>query len=419
MLPMTSYETITILLQLFGTLILATYTNWMNFVIVLPAGAILIYQRQYYVSSGREIKRFDSVSKSPIYNYVSETMSGRSVLKAARLQERLMRQFMWLEDDHSCVFLLFIHTTRWLSFRLEVTITFMYLVVVVIFIELSRSTVITLNFSASDVGITLSTIVKLLGLLQWGIRQSVETETSLTSVERLISFAELKSEKETISSKENPLKIGQLGEMLRSEASMIEKDNLDGRLEFENVSFKYYDKGPLVLKNVSMEIIPGEKVGIVGRTGAGKSSLISALFRIRNLDHGSIRVGNRDIGEIQLSQLRQSLSIIPQSPTLLTDTIRANVDHSGKLSDEKIWKALKQVQLDKFVNSLKLKLETPLEKSGNNLSLGQKQLFCLARALLKKSKILLVDEATANVDPYTDKLIQRTIRNSGIYVGIL
>ena len=167
-----------------------------------------------------------------------------------------------------------------------------------------------------------------------------------------------------------------------------------------------------------MSIKPGEKVGVVGRTGAGKSSLISALFRIRNLYEGSIRIGNQDIGDIELGKLRQSLSIIPQSPTLLTDTIRGNVDQSGQLSDEKIWKALRQVKLDKFVNSLELELETPLEKSGDNLSMGQKQLFCLARALLKKSKILLVDEATANVDPYTDKLIQRTIRNSGKYVGI-
>ena len=285
-----------------------------------------------------------------------------------------------------------------------------------LFIELSRSNLINLQFSAGDVGITLSTVLKLLAYLQYGIRQSVETETNLTSVERLISFAELESEKKTVSSEQKPVKIEQLGEMLSSEISMIDGD---GNVEFENVSFNYYEKGPLVLNNISLTIKPGEKVGVVGRTGAGKSSLISALFRIRNLYEGSIRIGNQDIGDIELGKLRQSLSIIPQSPTLLTDTIRANVDLSGKLSDERIWKALRQVQLDKFVSSLELKLETPLEKAGDNLSTGQKQLFCLARALLKKSKILLVDEATANVDPYTDKLIQQTIRKSGKYVGIV
>ena len=226
----------------------------------------------------------------------------------------------------------------------------------------------------------------------------------------------MESEKKTVSFEQKPVKIGQLGEMLKPEVNMIDGD---GNVEFENVSFKYYEKGPLVLKNISMSIKPGEKIGVVGRTGAGKSSLISALFRIRNLYEGSIRIGNQDIGDIELGKLRQSLSIIPQSPTLLADTIRANVDLSGKLSDDRIWKALRQVQLDKFVSSLELKLESPIEKSGNSLSMGQKQLFCLARALLKKSKILLVDEATANVDPYTDKLIQHTIRNSGKYVGIV
>ena len=145
----------------------------------------------FYVSTGREIKRLESVSKSPIYNYISETMSGRSVLRANQLDDILLEQFMGLEDNHSCVHLLFIHTTRWLSFRLEMIMTLLFVSIVIVFIELSRSTIIDLKFTASEVGTTLNTVNNLLGLLQRGIQESVETEMNLTSVERLIYYVKL------------------------------------------------------------------------------------------------------------------------------------------------------------------------------------------------------------------------------------
>ena len=409
LLPLTASDTIFILFSTLGALVLAVYLNWLNIVLVLPLAVYLIWLRQYYASTGREVKRLESMSKSPVYNYVSETISGRSVLKAMKLDQTLIRKFMEAEDEHTSVHRTFILTRRWLGFRIEVLISITLLLVTIVFVELTRSSKIGIIFSAGDVGTTLNTFSNLLGWMGWGVRQSVETETNLTSVERLIHYSQLESEKDTISSKSKPVTVKDLSQMLRPK----NESNLDfsGDVRFDKVSFNYYENGPLVIKDVSLVIPSGQKVGIVGRTGAGKSSLISSLFRISNICAGKLSINGVDLLDTKLADVRRALSIIPQTPTLLTDTIRANVDPTLKIDDEKVWTALRQVQLEKYVKGLPKQLDNNLEKSGDNLSTGQKQLFCLARALLKKTKILLIDEATANVDPYTDKLIQETIRS--------
>ena len=185
----------------------------------------------------------------------------------------------------------------------------------------------------------------------------------------------------------------------------------NGSIQFKNVKFRYFETGPTVLNKLTLTIPAKQKVGIVGRTGAGKSSFIAALFRIANCDKGgAIRIGGENTATMSLTKLRNSISIIPQTPTLLSDTIRTNVDPSRTCSDDQIWAALRQVKLDAFVMGSEAQLDTQLVDSGACLSTGQKQLFCLARALLKKTAILVIDEATANVDMNTDKLIQETIR---------
>uniref|UniRef100_A0A671US81 Multidrug resistance-associated protein 4-like n=1 Tax=Sparus aurata TaxID=8175 RepID=A0A671US81_SPAAU len=349
-MPWTFVDFTQVFLQILGVIAVSVSVIPWILIPVLPLLLFFIYLRRYFLQTSRDIKRLESTTRSPVFSHLSSSLQGLWTIRAFGAEQRFQKMFDAHQDLHS-------------------------------------------ELDAGSVGLALSYSVTLMGMFQWGVRQSAEVENMMTSVERVVEYTELESEAPWETQKRPP-------------PDWPSK----GLVTFDRVSFSYSDGGPLVLQSMKAMFRPKEKVGIVGRTGAGKSSLVSALFRLAE-PQGKIYIDGVLTSEIGLHDLRQKMSIIPQDPVLFTGTMRKNLDPFNQHTDEELWNALQEVQLKSAVEELPGKLETVLAESGSNFSVGQRQLVCLARAVLRKNRILIIDEATANVDPRTDQLIQKTIRD--------
>uniref|UniRef100_H2Z8F9 Uncharacterized protein n=1 Tax=Ciona savignyi TaxID=51511 RepID=H2Z8F9_CIOSA len=374
--------------KVFATLFVICYATPLFVIALLPILLIYYSVQRFYVSTSRQLKRLESISRSPIYSHFSETITGASTIRAYGLQNSFIKQSENLVDVNQMAYFPNIVSNRWLALRLELVGNFIVLFAA-IFAVAGKGTI-----DSGIVGLSVSYAMQITQTLNWMVRQSSELETNIVAVERVEEYSNVVQEAPLVIEGERP--------------------NKDwpsvGEIKFEDYSTRYRSELDLVVKNINADIKGGEKIGIVGRTGAGKSSLTLALFRIIESVEGCITIDGLNISKIGLQDLRSKLSIIPQDPVLFSGTLRMNLDPFDSYTDEELWNALKHSHLKDFVLGLTLKLEHEVSEGGENLSVGQRQLVCLARALLRKSKILVLDEATAAVDLETDDLIQATIR---------
>ncbi|NXV20153.1 MRP3 protein, partial [Cepphus grylle] len=357
-------------------------------VVIVPLAILYFFVQRFYVATSRQLKRLESVSRSPIYSHFSETVSGASVIRAYRRVKSFVDISDLKMDENQKSYYPGIVSNRWLGVRVEFVGNCIVLFAA-LFAVISKN-----SLNAGLVGLSVSYALQVTLSLNWMVRMTSELETNIVAVERIKEYSETETEAPWIIEGKSP----------------PEDWPSKGELEFVNYSVRYRKGLDLVLKGLNLHIHGGEKIGIVGRTGAGKSSMTLCLFRILEAVKGEIKIDGVRISEIGLHDLRSRLTIIPQDPVLFSGTLRMNLDPFNKYSDEEIWKALELSHLKRFVSSQPSMLDYECSEGGENLSVGQRQLVCLARALLRKTRILILDEATAAIDLETDDLIQMTIR---------
>ncbi|CAK4133591.1 unnamed protein product [Aphanomyces euteiches] len=368
-------------------------TPWFT-IVLIPLALIYISSQRYFIKTSRELQRLDSISRSPVVSLLTETLEGLPTIHAFGAEEAYSARNEVLLDRNQRAYFLNFTANCWLALRLEFAGTIVATAAAV-FAAVGHEVHAGEAF-AGLAGVALSYAFDVTQSLNWTVRTLSTIQTQMVSVERINTYTTMDIEADV---KAEPLK-------------QLELENAKwpaaGALTFAGVDLRYRPGLPLVLKNLSFTIQPREKIGIVGRTGAGKSSLVVALMRLVELDAGQITMDGVDISTIGLHDLRDKISIIPQDPVLFSGTIRSNLDPFDRYDDDALWTAIKRANLHNAVASLDAKVD----ERGQNFSVGERQLICIARALLKKSKVILMDEATASIDPNTDRLIQESIRES-------
>ncbi|KAG4077286.1 hypothetical protein HA402_009915 [Bradysia odoriphaga] len=384
-LPKAILDATQIILNMFGAIVVTAIVNPLFLIPVGVLGIFFIYVRKVYLKTGKNIKRLEGITRSPVFTHLAASLGGLSTIRAFGAQKILIDEFDNHQDIHSGAWYMFITTSS--AFGLSLDVMALIFVAVITFTFLVAGE----GIMGGEVGLAITQAMALTGMLQWGIRQSAEVANQLMAVERILEYRDLKPE----TTPEKP-------------QTLASQWPESGKIEFRNVVYRYFQEAEPVLKGLTFVVNPKEKIGIVGRTGAGKSSLIGAIFRLAVVD-GEILIDNIDTSTIKLNDLRSKIAIIPQDPVLFSGTLRRNLDPFEEYPDSNIWQALDEVEL-KDIASGPLGLQSSVMAGGSNYSVGQRQLICLARAILRKNNILVLDEATANVDPHTDTLIQQTIR---------
>ncbi|XP_041372527.1 ATP-binding cassette sub-family C member 4-like [Gigantopelta aegis] len=387
--PMTRclYVVIDFTMLMFSTTVVVCMVSPWLLIAVIPVAMFVIFIRYFAIRTTRQIRRLEAVSRSPVYSHVSDTIGGLQTIRAFGKQDQFTESFDGYQNHHSSAWFLYLASYRWFSIRSLFAVIVFYNIIIQVCLVLRNS------ISSGLLAMILIYSSAWMEPFEFIMRMSAELENYMTSVQRILSYSKVEQEKSKRSDKPPP-----------------PDWPMRGSITFTDVSLRYTDNTPWALKHIDFHIKSKEKIGVVGRTGAGKSSLLASLFRLAE-PTGKIWIDGLDVTKIGLHELREKISIIPQDPTLFSGTLRKNLDPFDEYRDEDMWYALEQVQLKKTIERASGKLCMEVSESGHNFSVGQRQLICLARAILRYNKILILDEATANVDHRTDEFIQMTLRS--------
>uniref|UniRef100_A0A1B6DNL6 Multidrug resistance-associated protein lethal(2)03659 n=1 Tax=Clastoptera arizonana TaxID=38151 RepID=A0A1B6DNL6_9HEMI len=387
-LPKSCIDASQIFVSALGGLMVAVAVKvWFIIPIMLMSLFCFLF-RNIYIRTSKNLKRLEGIARSPVFSHLNATLQGLTTIRAQGTQNILQSEFDNHQNVHAGAMFLFAMTSGGFAYALDTLCVFYITCVAFSFLFFSD------GVKSADVGLVITQSLAIAVQVEWGMKQSADVANQMTSVERVLEYASLTPEEDN---KEKNI-------------TLPSAWPTKGLIEMKHVSLRYSDLDWPVLKDLNFVIQPKEKVGIVGRTGAGKTSLIAALFHLAKID-GSIYVDSVDTKTVPLETLRSRISIIPQDPVLFSGTIRMNLDPFEQFPDYVLWRVLEEVDLRESMRSTEnFGLDTHVLDGGSNFSIGQRQLLCLARAILRNNNILILDEATANVDPHTDSQIQSIIR---------
>jgi len=396
LLPQTLFDFLVIFFMALGTVVTTAVILPFTIIALPPLMYYFLYLRRVFVTSTRELKRLEGLSRSPIFAMLSESLSGMATIRANDSIDYFNKKFESAHDSHTKTFFYYMACSRWVGFRMD-SIVFL-LLCLVSFLSVLMHEKGWFDIDPPLFGLSISLLVQLAGIFQWCFRQSAEVVNQMVSVERVLGFGKLEPEAPLI---------------LEADKLIDSSWPNKGAIEVNNISIRYRPTLPLALNKVSFSIPGGSRVGVVGRTGSGKSTIVQTLFRLLESDNGSICIDGIDISQVGLHRLRTKISVIPQVPTLFSGcTVRENLDLFGLHTEEAIQKALDDVHLSEAISKLPEGKNSLVSEGGSNFSVGQRQLLCLARAILSKNKLLVLDEATASVDRRTDQLLHQSLHRS-------
>lgn len=351
--------------------------------------------RRYYMATSRELKRLEAVSRSPLLAALSEAMEGITTIRALHLEKTFEQRFAQRLEENATLFWHSFMLLPWLITRIDF-LGAVFVLATAISLALLRS-----SSTAVSGGVAFTFIVNWVGKLQWAVRQSIEAETYLTSVERCEHFDRIPQELEPATAEANVRELAEAAQLGCAAA-----------IEFCAVSVRYRPRLPLAIKGLSFLVRAGERVGVIGRTGCGKSTLALCLFRLLQIepDGGEVRIFGFNVLGLCTTTLRRAISAVPQVPLVYAGSLRENLDPLAQLPDDRLWVALESVGLAGIVRQAPEGLDMRLAESGVNLSMGQRQLLTIARAALREARLVVCDEATSSCDPKTDTAVQRLLQ---------
>ncbi|KAI5098210.1 cystic fibrosis transmembrane conductance regulator, partial [Silurus meridionalis] len=401
MLPLLMFDLVQLTLVVLGCILVVSIMRPYIFLAATPLALVFIVMRKYFLRTGQQLKQMETEARSPIFSHLIISLKGLWTIRAFERQTYFETLFHKVLNTHTAIWFLYLSTLRWFLFRADIIYFFFFTLAAWIAVGTNQD-------KSGEIGIIIALAMLILGTFQWCVVTSIAVDGMMRSVERVFKFIDLPSE-------EPKPRLGQR----KPSTLVIENPEVctetcwpsHGQMEVRNLTVKYTEAGHAVLKNLSFSVEGGQKVGILGRTGSGKSTLFNALLRLAYTD-GDMSIDGVSCYNMSLQKWRKAFGVVPQKVFIFTGTFRMNLDPYECHSDKELWRVAEEVGLKSVIEQFPDKLDFQLEYGGHVLSYGHKQLMCLARSILSRSRILLLDEPSAHLDPITVKVLKKTLRQS-------